>query len=81
MYGYRMMDGYGYESGWGWVIMLVLTVLFVVAVFAILRAVRGHDRYGMHSRGVDAMDIVKERYAKGEIDKKQFEEIKKDLSK
>jgi len=81
MYGYRMMDGYGYESGWGWVMMLACMVLFIAAVFVILRAVRGRDHHGMHSHGVDATDIVRERYAKGEIDKEQFEEIKKELSK
>jgi putative membrane protein len=89
MYGYRMMDGYGYghgpESIWGWVMMLLWAVILVAVVMLIVRAMKGQDHHGMHhmhsGHSVDAIEIVKERYAKGEIDKEQFEQLKKDLSK
>ena len=87
-----MMDYYNYgysiphHSGTG----MVLCVLFWVAVVSlIIYAVKRHGgmchgkhcghRHGEFSGGKSALDILKERYAKGEIEKKEFEEKKKDL--
>lgn len=72
--GYNMMDGGG--AGWGLLAILfwVGLILFVVLLF------RGGHR---HEHGTanqdDALTIAKNRYAKGEINKEEFEQLKKDL--
>ncbi len=67
---------------------LLLTIIFwalvISLVIVIVRALVGRGRHGrwhgMHDFHRDsALQILKERYAKGEIDKKEFEEKKKDL--
>ena len=83
-YDHNMMDGqYG---GWGFGMML-MSMLFVVAVvIGAIYLLRGrsnqpqqhHQQQHNHHR--DPLDIVKERYAKGDITKEQFEVIKKDLT-
>ena len=86
MYGYRMMDGYSSEPGWAWLVMLVCALAAVGVFLVIVRLIMGQQgMHGMHhmrsEHSVDALDIVRERYAKGEINKEQFEQLKKDLSK
>ncbi len=63
-------------------------LLWVLIIMIIIRLIRGkhwrHDwhMYGPHHKeGKDALDIVKERYAKGEINKEEFEQKKADLMK
>ncbi|MDD5198071.1 MAG: SHOCT domain-containing protein [Candidatus Gracilibacteria bacterium] len=61
----------------------ILMILFWVAVIVlIVYLVRG-DLGGSFKPGGQgnktALDILRERYAKGEIDKKEFEAMKKDL--
>jgi uncharacterized membrane protein len=39
-----------------------------------------HGHYGHHGYYEDPLEILKHRYAKGEITREQYEEMKKDLS-
>lgn len=82
-----MGHGYGYSGGaymGGEVIFhlifgaLVFVILVAIATILVRFAMRG-GRYGMHMRHGSSLELLKERYAKGEIDKREFEEKKKDL--
>ena len=72
-----MMDGYG-GHGWGmawwWIIGIVIVVVIAWVVVKGLNQSRTNQCIGK-----SALDILKERYASGEIDKQEFEERKKDL--
>jgi len=69
--------GFGFLSPIFSILAVFLLVGFIVSVVRSGRESRGG---GEGSKGDTHMQILKERYAKGEIDKKQFEEMKKDLS-
>ena len=69
--------GYGYPSGFsGWIMMVLWWVLIFAGIVVVVRWVSDSRRDG---GGVSPLDILKERYAKGEIDKKEFEERKRTL--
>lgn len=81
--------GYGWDMGWGWGHMLsggLMMLLFwggiiLVIVFAV-RAISGGSPQGAPpaaSRN-KALEILQERFARGEIDKDDFEERKRLLS-
>lgn len=79
--------GYGNPSHglFGGIIMIIFWALVIGLFIMIIRRSRMHG-HSMHGGfccgghgGGHALDILKERYSKGEIDKKEFEEKKKDI--
>lgn len=78
MYGF----GFGHMYGWslfGGAMMIVSWAVIILLAVLIIRALRGGRKGGEPERGGRAMDILKERYAKGEIGKEEYEAKKKDL--
>jgi len=80
--GPGMMDGWG--MGWfGGIFMVVIWVLVIVGLVFLIKwlvqSTKG-DSKPAQAGSPRALDILKERYARGEIDKQEFEEKKRDLS-
>jgi putative membrane protein len=80
-----MMGGFGF----GWIFMILFWILIIWVIIALIRGSKynngcgGHDHSG-HKDNRDkkstALDILNERYAKSEIEKKEYEEKKKYLT-
>ena len=78
-WGYGHMFDYGF--GFGWIFVLIVWALIIWAIIAFVRAAsgKGGSNWSTHEKEDYAMKILKERYAKGEITKEEFEKMKKDL--
>lgn len=78
MWGY---DGFGYGGGAMGIGMLLFWGLVIVLVVALARGLgsRSGDN-GPRLREKTALDILSERYARGEIDKGEYEEKRRDLT-
>ncbi len=69
-----MYGGHWWGMGFGWLTGLVFIVLII---WLIVRVVN-QDSY-RRNRSSSALDILKERYARGEISKEEFEEKRKHI--
>lgn len=85
-YGRHMMDGYngfynmmsGYGGFGGGIVMLLFWILVIMGTVYLIKYLVQNTRGAQQNK--TALDILKERYARGEIDKEEFERKKKDLS-
>lgn len=75
-----MFDGSGMMSPGMGIFMLLFWGVVIIGIVLAVRWLAGQGRSG-HVDGADKapLDILKQRYARGEITREEFERMKKDL--
>ena len=76
---FMMSFGFSPFGGFGWIFMIFWWVLIIASIVALIKWLTNQSRSSPdHEKS--PLEILKERYAKGEIDRKEFEDKKKDLT-
>lgn len=78
MMGPGIMGGFG----GGWFMPIVMIVFWGLVIWGIVALIRGltlSETMGSARQADSALEILKRRYAQGEVSKTEFEEKKKDL--
>ncbi len=70
---------YGWGMGFGWLFMIIFWILVILGGVYLIKLITERSR--PTEKGETALDILKKRYAKGEITKQEFEKMKDDLMK
>lgn len=74
------MFGWGF-GGFGMIFMLLFWALIIVGIALVVKWLveQGRPAMGTGARGESALDILKKRYASGEIGKEEFDVKMRDL--
>jgi putative membrane protein len=78
----RPYDYWGMHYMWGtWGIgmMLMMVLFWSLVIAALVLGIRWLLTQGREPRSDSAMDILRQRYARGEIDREQLEAMKREL--
>ncbi len=65
--------------GFGWIFMFIFWILVILGIVFLVKMIIGSGK----TKGAEdsALDILKKRYASGEITREEFEKIKDDISR
>jgi putative membrane protein len=82
MWGFDRFGQAGWFGQYGWLMLVMMLVFWIVVISLIVYFVRRSRRHMLtHDPRFEnkALSIVKERYAKGEISKEEFDRLASDL--
>lgn len=72
-----MNNGSGWDMGWGMPFFgLFFWALIIAGIVFLVRWIIGHKEGDVQT---EPLDILRQRYARGEIDRETYERMKKDL--
>ena len=78
-----MMSDWGsfgwWGMGFGMVFMLLFWVLVILGIAVLIRWLLAQSPPSSGARDKTPLEIVQERYARGEIDREEYEQKKRDL--
>ena len=77
-----MMDGmgtFGWGPGFGLIFMILFWALIILVVIAIVKWLMGASGDKGSQSPKSARQILEERYARGEIDREEFDQKRRDL--
>jgi len=66
-------------GAWGFGMMIMMILFWVLIIVAVVLGIRWLLGQGKEPRSDSALEILRQRYARGEIDKEEFEAKKQDL--
>jgi putative membrane protein len=69
----------GWGPGFGWVLMILFWAIVIAAVIVLVKWLFADSGHGDRRGSKSALDILKERYARGEIGREEFEQKKREL--
>jgi putative membrane protein len=71
---------WGMWGAWGLGMMLIMLTFWILIIAGLIALVRWLATQGSASRTDTALEILRQRYARGEINKEEFDAKKRDLS-
>ena len=74
-----MMGGYGFMTGFGWLGMLVMALFWIGVILLVVWGLRSVIAPQQPNVASDAAEILKRRYARGEISYEEFVQARETL--
>ncbi len=75
-----MGDWWGWGMGFGWISMILFWGLVAFAIVALVKWLTPQSPGGASPRERTPLEILEQRYARGEIDREEFEQKRRDLA-
>jgi len=79
-WGWGMHPMWWMGGAWGIGMMFMMLIFWAVIIVGLVLAVRWLLSEGKQGRNDSALEILRQRYARGEINKEEFETKRKDLT-